>query len=199
MPETTTTNKVEFGLSNAHYAEVTVDESTNALTFGVPQRIPGATALTLDASGDLIRFKADDVDYYTNPNNQGYEGTLTLAMVPDEFKKTILGEEQTEGGVMIENANAQTKRFALMFEFQGDKKATRHIMYYCSANRSSIGSTTKDSGEPNTTDLSIVVSPRPDNGEVKAKTSTATSDAIYQAWYTKVYEKATETTEPVQG
>ena len=190
----TAKNKVEFGLRNAHYAVVTVDESTNELTFGVPQRIPGATALTLNASGDLIRFKADDVDYYTNPNNQGYEGTLTLAMVPDSFKKDILGEEETEGGVMIENADAKTKRFALLFEFQGDKKAARHIMYFCSANRPGIGSTTKDSGEPNTTELSIVVSPRPDDGTVKAKTSTSTKDEIYNAWYTKVYDKSTETT-----
>ena len=195
MPTTAAENKVEFGLRNAHYAEVTLDEVTNALTFGIPVRLPGATSLTLDASGDLIRFKADDVDYYTNPNNQGYEGTLTLARVPDSFKKAILGEEQTEGGVMVENADAQTKRFALMFEFQGDKKATRHVMFYCSANRSSVGSTTKDSGDPNTTDLSIIVSPRPDNNQVKAKSTTETTDEIYNAWYTKVYEKSSETTE----
>ncbi len=121
MPEAVE-NKVEFGLSNAHYAIVTVDEETNKLTFGTPEKLPGAVSLTLDASGDLVRFKADDVDYYTNPNNQGYEGNLTLALVPDKFKQEVFGEEKTEGGVMIERADAQTKRFALMFEFQGDKK-----------------------------------------------------------------------------
>lgn len=190
-------NKVEFGLSNTHYSIVTVDEETNALTFGTPERLPGAVSLTLDANGDLIQFKADDVDYYTNPNNQGYNGTLTLARVPDKFKQEILGEEKTTGGVMIESADAQTKRFALMFEFQGDKKRTRHVMYYCSANRPSIASTTKDSGEPNTTDLSVVVSPRPDTNVVKAKTTAGVTEAVYDSWYTKVYEKSSEA--PVQG
>ena len=57
--------------------------------------------------------------------------TLTLARVPDKFKQEVLGEEKTAGGVMIESADAQTKRFALLFEFQGDKKRTRHVMYYC--------------------------------------------------------------------
>lgn len=185
-------NKVEFGLSNAHYAIVTVDEETNVLTFGTPERLPGAVSLTLDANGDLIQFKADDIDYYTNPNNQGYNGTLTLARVPDKFKQDVLGEEKTESGVMIESADAQTNRFALMYEFQGDKKRTRHVMYYCSANRPSIASTTKDSGEPNTTDLSIIVSPRPDNNVVKAKTTAGVTTAVYDAWYTKVYEKADE-------
>lgn len=84
-----------------------------------------------------------------------------------------------------------------MFEFQGDKKRTRHVMYYCSANRPSVASTTKDGGEPNTTDLSIVVSPRPDTNVVKAKTTAGVTEAVYNAWYTKVYEKESET--PVQG
>lgn len=186
-------NKVEFGLRNTHYAIVTVDESTNELTFGTPERFPGSVSLTLDPSGDLIRFKADDVDYYTNPNNQGYEGTLTVARVPDKFRQEILGEEKTEDGIMIESADAQTKRFALMCEFQGDKKATRHVMYYCSANRPSVASTTKDSGDPNTTDLSIIVSPRPDNNVVKAKTTAGAAIAVYDEWYKKVYEKTAVT------
>lgn len=196
MPEAAE-NKVEFGLSNVHYAIVTVEEATNKLTFGTPERLPGAVSLTLDASGDLIRFKADDVDYYTNPNNQGYEGTLTLAIVPDKFKQEVLGEEKTTGGVMIESADAQTKQFALMFEFQGDKKRTRHLLYYCSANRPSVSSTTKDSGDPNTTDLSIISSPRPDTNIVRAKTTAGVTTAVYDAWYTKVYEKSSET--PVEG
>ena len=35
-----TENKVEYGLRNAHYAIVTVDEVTNAVTFGKPERLP---------------------------------------------------------------------------------------------------------------------------------------------------------------
>jgi len=185
-------NKVEFGLRNAHYAVVTLDEATNKLSFGTPVRIPGSVNLTLNASGDLVRFKADDIDYYTNANNQGYEGNLTLARVTDKFRQEILGEELTEGGVLVENADAQTRNFALMFEFQGDKKAIRHVVYYCSANRPSEASKTKDGADPNTTELSIVVGPRPDNNIVKAKTTVGVKDDIYNGWYTQVYEKDSE-------
>lgn len=182
-------NKVEFGLRNCYYAVVTVDES-GRITYGAPKKLPGAVSITFDKSGDLIRFKADDIDYYTNANNQGYEGTLTLARVPEDFRTEVLKEKKTEKGVLIENSDAQTANIALMFEFQGDVKATRHLLYYCSVNRPSVGSTTKDSGDPNTTELAMVASPRPSDNLVKASTSAGVDEETYNSWYTKVYEEA---------
>lgn len=182
-------NKVEFGLRNCYYAVVTVDES-GKITYGAPKKLPGAVSITFDKSGDLIRFKADDIDYYTNANNQGYEGTLTLARVPEDFRTEVLKEKKTEKGVLIENSDAQTANVALMFEFQGDVKATRHLLYYCSVNRPSVGSTTKDSGDPNTTELAMVASPRPSDNLVKASTSAGVDEETYNSWYTKVYEEA---------
>lgn len=182
-------NKVEFGLRNCYYAVVTVDES-GKITYGAPKKLPGAVSITFDKSGDLIRFKADDIDYYTNANNQGYEGTLTLARVPEDFRTEVLKEKKTEKGVLIENSDAQTANIALMFEFQGDVKATRHLLYYCSVNRPSVGSTTKDSGNPNTTELAMVASPRPSDNLVKASTSAGVDEETYNSWYTKVYEEA---------
>lgn len=182
-------NKVEFGLRNCYYAVITVDEG-GKITYGSPKRLPGAVSITFDKSGDLIRFKADDIDYYTNTNNQGYEGTLTLARVPEDFRTEVLKEKKTEKGVLIENSDAQTANIALMFEFQGDVKATRHLLYYCSVNRPSVGSTTKDSGDPNTTELAMVASPRPSDNLVKASTSAGVDEETYNSWYTKVYEEA---------
>lgn len=182
-------NNVEFGLRNCYYAVVTVDES-GKITYGAPKKLPGAVSITFDKSGDLIRFKADDIDYYTNANNQGYEGTLTLARVPEDFRTEVLKEKKTEKGVLIENSDAQTANIALMFEFQGDVKATRHLLYYCSVNRPSVGSTTKDSGDPNTTELAMVASPRPSDNLVKASTSAGVDEETYNSWYTKVYEEA---------
>lgn len=184
-------NKVEFGLRNCYYAVVTVDES-GKITYGAPKKLPGAVSITFDKSGDLIRFKADDIDYYTNTNNQGYEGTLTLARVPEDFRTEVLKEKKTEKGVLIENSDAQTANIALMFEFQGDVKATRHLLYYCSVNRPSVGSTTKDSGDPNTTGLAMVASPRPSDNLVKASTSAGVDEETYNSWYTKVYEESGE-------
>lgn len=182
-------NKVEFGLRNCYYAVVTVDES-GKITYGAPKKLPGVVSITFDKSGDLIRFKADDIDYYTNANNQGYEGTLTLARVPEDFRTEVLKEKKTDKGVLIENSDAQTANIALMFEFQGDVKATRHLLYYCSVNRPSVGSTTKDSGDPNTTELAMVASPRPSDNLVKASTSAGVDEETYNSWYTKVYEEA---------
>lgn len=161
-------NKVEFGLRNVHYAVITEGDD-GAITYGTPTKIPGAVSITMDKSGDMVRFKADDIDYYTAPNNQGYEGTLTIARTPDEFRSDVLGEEKTDGGVMIESADAKTKRIALP-----------------------ISSTTKDSGDPNTTELAIVASPRPDNNLVKTKTTETTTTQIYDNWYKKVYEEESE-------
>lgn len=184
-------NKVEFGLRNCYYAVITVDEG-GKITYGSPKRLPGAVSITFDKSGDLIRFKADDIDYYTNANNQGYEGTLTLARVPEDFRTEVLKEKKTEKGVLIENSDAQTANIALMFEFQGDVKATRHLLHYCSVNRPSFGSTTKDSGDPNTTELAVVASPRPSDNLVKASTSAGVDEETYNSWYTKVYEESGE-------
>jgi phi13 family phage major tail protein len=193
----TTENKVEFGLRNTHYAVVTVGED-GKLTFGTPKPIPGSVSLTLDKSGDMVKFKADDIDYYRSKNNQGYEGTLNIARVPDEFKIDVLGETKTADGVMIENADAKGNEFALLFEFQGDVKAVRHVMYYCSADRASVSSTTKDSGEPNTSDLAIIASPRPDTRNVKANTRNDVTQAVYDNWFVSVYE-VTETPETPEG
>lgn len=184
-------NKVEFGLRNCYYAVITVDEG-GKITYGSPKRLPGVVSITFDKSGDLIRFKADDIDYYTNPNNQGYEGTLTLARVPEEFRTEVLKEEKTDKGVILENSDAQVANIALMFEFQGDVKATRHLFYYCSVNRPSVGSATKDSGEPNKTELSLVASPRPTDNLVKASTAAGVDETTYNSWYTTVYEKLGE-------
>ena len=190
----TAENKVEFGLRNAHYAVITEseEEGETTITYGTPVNLPASVTLSMDPSGDMIRFKADDVDYYTNSNNQGYEGTLTVARETDQFRQDVLGDEKTTGGVLVENADTQSKPFALMFEFQGDKKAIRHVLYYCTASRPNVGSTTKDSGDPNTVDISIVASPRPSDNMVKAKTTPGVENTIYDSWFNKVYEKSSE-------
>lgn len=188
MPE----NKVTFGLKNAHYVKITFGED-GSITYGTPKALPGSTELSLDPRGDMTEFYADDMLYYSASNNQGYDGTLTLANIPEEFAIDILGEEKdTDDAVMTEKATATGSYFALMFEFAGDIKEIRHVMYYCSASRPSIGSSTKtDSVEPNTNELTFIASARPGDYKVKTKTTTTTPDNIYNNWYNAVYDKAT--------
>ncbi|MED2522301.1 phage tail protein, partial [Bacillus thuringiensis] len=144
---------------------------------------------------DLIEFYADDMLYYAASNNQGYDGTLSIATIPEKFAIDALGEELDEtDGVLNELADAKGKPFALLFEFDGDVNATRHVMYNCSASRPTLASKTKtSSAEPNTNELKFVSSPivlvpggRP---MVKTKTTAKTTQAIYNDWYKKVYVK----------
>ena len=183
-------NKITYGIKNVHYAKITFG-TDGKMTYATPVALPGATEISLAAKGDMVEFYADDMLYYSASNNQGYDGKLTLANIPQIFATDILGEENdTTDNVITEKADAVGSYFALMFEFTGDVKAIRHVMYYCSASRPDLKSTTKsDKSDPNKAELDFKASARPTDYAVKAKTTTTTSDTIYNAWYTKVYEK----------
>lgn len=181
------TNKVKYGLKNVHYAEIT--EDNGEIEYGTPKRIPGAVEIALEPRGDQIEFYADDMLYYSVGNNQGYEGTLDVAIITEEFRTDILGEKETEDGVLVESTEDSGKSFALLFEFDGDKKATRHVLYRCSASRPEVSGETKDdSPEPQTDELSFVSSARAGDYRVKASTSTKTDSVIYNDWYDEVYD-----------
>ncbi|WP_099329107.1 major tail protein [Clostridium paraputrificum] len=183
-------NKVTFGLKNAHYSVIT--ESEEGINYGTPTPIPGSVEISLDPRGDMSEFYADDILYHSEGNNQGYDGTLTIANIPEKFAVECLGEVlDEEDKVITEKSNSIGKKFALMFEFDGDVKAIRHVLYCCSANRPTITSSTKtNTKEPNTNELVFVSSPRATDLRVKSRTSTLTPKSIYDNWYKKVYEKA---------
>lgn len=188
MPE----NKVQFGLKNAHYSVIT-EAADGTQTYGVPVAIKGSVELTLDPKGDTSDFYADDVLYYTTVSNQGYETTLTIASLPVEFKTDVLGEvlEGTDQ-VLTENSFVNPRKIAFMFEFDGDQKATRHVLYNCTVNRPSLGGATRtETAEPKTQELTMTASPRSIDGVVKRSTTADTPDTVYDAWYTAVYTPAT--------
>ena len=180
-------NKVKFGLKNAHYAKVTFDED-GSVTYAKPVRLPGAVSLSMDPEGENENFYADDIVYYVINNNSGYEGDLELALIPEEFLKDILHEEEDDNGVLAENSNNSFERFALLFEFTGDQNAIRHVLYCCSATRPSMeGETAEDEREVQTETLTITATALA-NGYVKAKTSVNTTKEVYDKWYETVYE-----------
>ena len=189
-------NKVKFNIKNVHYAKLTKDAETGAITFATPVAMPGAVSLSLDPNGEPSVFYADGYAYYTISNNMGYEGDLELAMVPESFRTDVLKEELDENSVLIENANVETENFALLFEFDGDQRKIRHVLYNCAASRPGIESqTTEEEVEVQTETLSITASPLA-NGYVKAKTGDDTTDAVYQDWYSAVYLPAGEAPDP---
>lgn len=184
-------NKVKFNICNVHYALQTIAED-GTVTFGTPVAMPGAVSLSLDANGEPSNFYADGYAYYTISNNMGYEGDLELAMVPESFRTDVLKEELDSNKVLVENANVETANFALLFEFDGDIKKIRHVLYNCAASRPSIESqTNEDEVEVQTETLSLTATPLA-NGYVKAKTGDDTTDTVYADWYKAVYLPSAE-------
>ena len=179
-------NKVKFNICNVHYALITVDDD-GEVTFGTPVAMPGAVSLSLEPNGEPSNFYADGYAYYTISNNMGYEGDLELAMVPESFRTDVLKESLDDNSVLVESANVETANFALLFEFDGDVKKIRHVLYNCSAARPNIESTTNEEEiEVQTETLAITAAPLA-NGYVKARTGDSTTDTVYTGWYSSVY------------
>lgn len=179
-------NKVKFGLKNVYVAPLTETDG-GIVSFGTPRAIPGAVNLSLPPVGETTPFYADDIEYFTSITNNGYEGTLELALVPDWFKQQYLGETVDANFVQIEHADVQPARFAMMFEFNGDKRKTRHVLYNCKASRPNLeGETKQNNTTPKTETMPIIVKPLPDM-TVKARTNEKTPDTTYNGWFDNVY------------
>ncbi|MFO3714806.1 major tail protein [Oribacterium sp. P9] len=191
-------NKVKFNICNVHYALQTIGDNGD-VSFDTPVPMPGAVSLSLDANGEPSNFYADGYAYYTISNNMGYEGDLELALIPESFRTDVLKETLDTNKVLVENANVETANFALLFEFDGDVKKIRHVLYNCAASRPSIESqTNEDEIEVQTETLSVKATPLA-SGYVKAKTGDDTTEKTYADWYKAVYlpAAATEATSDV--
>ena len=180
-------NKVKYNIKNAHYAKQNETED-GTITFETPVPIKGAVSVSFDANGDITPFYADGIQYYVSAANNGYEGDAEFALIPDQFREDILKEQKDEKGVLHEvSETGDTQKFAFLFEFDGDQKAIRRVLYNCTATRPSIESDTKEENiEPGTETITISNSPLP-NGRVKAQTTVDTDKTTYDGWYKTVY------------
>lgn len=191
-------NKIKYGLKSVYYAKATIS-STGSATYSTPVALPGAVNLSLAPQGDTTKFYADNIAYWTGVSNTGYEGDLELARLPESFKTDILGYKRDANDMLFEDANANPEHFALLFQFEGDQKATRHVMYNCVATRAdSAGSTKNESIEPQTETVSIncasiYVSTLGADGMdiVKGESATSTDTSTYNNWFSTVYVPAT--------
>lgn len=158
-------------------------------TYDAPIKLPGAVSLSLEQQGELTPFYADGIKYYVAASNGGYEGDLELAMITDEFREKILGEEKDANGVLIENANVEAKEFALGLQIDGDTEPTLFWFYNCTATRPNLeAKTTSDSKEPDTDTVSISCAASAD-GTVRAKSTKESYERVKDKWFTEVYKK----------
>ena len=185
--------KVKYGLKNCYYALATIADDGTA-TYGTPKRLPGAVALTMDPAGESTNFYADDSVYFSVAGANGYTGTLEIAIITDSFREEALGETKVDG-VYIESGVGSSQPFALLFEFQSDENAIKHVLYNVTASRPSISGNTKgETVEVSTDTLNLTAATIHNAALNKDITKARVADdtaAAYSTWYTSVYQPAT--------
>lgn len=188
MPETVA-NKIKFGLSKCYYAVKGVSG------YGTPVAMPGAVSISLPPQGELYKFYADNIEYYRSPVNNGYEGDLELALIPDSFRQDVLQEDlDSTDKVLVEKVLNSAVEFALGFQVEGDQDSPRFWFYNCVATRpDATGSTKENSIQAKTEKIKISTSPTED-GYVRVRTTKDTPTATYDAWFTEVWEPASAVT-----
>ena len=184
-------NKIKYGISNVYYA-IGTPGTNNTMTYSAPVAFPGAVSLSLEPQGDNVPFYADNVIYWVGNGNTGYQGDFEVARVIDSFKEDVLGMIKDGKNVLVEDMNAPAVHFALLFQFEGDVKATKHIMYNCTCTRASdAGSTKNESIEPQTETLTItatsIYSAALDTEIVKAEANESSDSTTYSGWTSTVY------------
>lgn len=182
-------NKVQFNLKNVHYA--IIETSGEAVSWKTPVKVEGAVNLALEQQGELSKFYADGIVYWKTASNNGYEGDLEMALIPDQMLQEVWGMiKEADDNVIVENAFVQPKPFALLFQIDGDASERLYCLYNCAATRPGIASkTNEETKEPQTQKCTVSATPLED-GRVMAKTSDDTSPEVKAAWFQKVYEKA---------
>lgn len=182
------TNKITYGIEQVYYAKATDDGAGN-LTYASPVPIPGARSISLSSSGENTKWYADNIVYFSGENNNGYEGDLVVAMLPDSFRTDILGEEADTNSVTFEKSDAKNAEFALLFQFEGDANAVRHCFYRCTASRASVTSATVESSiTPQTETINLTAMARISDKLVKSRCDETAAPTQYAGWYTAVYE-----------
>lgn len=183
--------KIKYGISHCFYSVATI-ASNGSATYGTPKAIPGAVNLSLDAQGDTNKFFADNIVYWTSVANNGYEGDLEVALLPDDFYKDVLGFKADHNSVLYEDAGAAPVHFALTFQVETDTGPKRVVLYNCVATRPTLESSTKeDAIEPQTETVSItattIYNASVDKDIVRASCTTSQSTQ-YNSWNSTIYQ-----------
>lgn len=176
-------NKVRYGLKNVHVCAIT--ENAGAITYNTPVAWKGAKSLTLDPEGDTNTYYADNTAYFTTNTNNGYSGSLEMSEIPEEIEKMIFNTVTTEEGNLAEDANVLPNNVALMFQFEGDVSATKHIFYKVVFARPTVeGETKEESTDPTTTSMDITAVPVEQGDHQWVKSKCRKGDTNYESFFT---------------
>lgn len=147
--------------------------------------------LSLDIAGDATDFYADNVLYYQAIANNGYTGSVEIAKVPDQMLKEVFGFTETTSHVLQESADAEPKRVALLFQFEGDQSKECYALYNCLLKRPGYsGATISGTKEPATQSMDLTAAPSTDPtifGKITGRTTTQTTTSVVNTWFTTVH------------
>lgn len=194
--------KVKFGIRNLHLYKLTetTDASGNVTSsYSSGDNFPGVTELSLSVQSDEPDpFYADDSVYYQPAAMaKGYDGTLTVAMLPPAIRTKFLNFIKDQDDTIIEVDSTERVYFAMAFENQTDEQPIKKVFYKCSFGLPEVSaSTIEDSKTPATEAIPIKVIPTAEkfaytNGagatvttSVVSGTADSSSDAaVYANWY----------------
>lgn len=179
-------DKVKFGIKNVHVFPI--ENVVNGVpTYGTSIPVPGAVSFSLDAQGDIEPFYADNIVYYQSSANNGYEGDLEIALIPDDVWTQIFGYVADANGVITESASIEGKAFAMTFEEDGDQTGTKFVLYNCTATRPSRElNTIEETKTPTTQTMTVSAAPLA-SGSVLAMTTATTPEGVKATWHESVY------------
>lgn len=194
--------KVKYGIRNLHLYKLTetTDASGNvSSSYSSGDSFPGVTELSLSVQSDEPDpFYADDSVYYQPAAMaKGYDGTLTVAMLPPAIRTKFLNFIKDQDDTIIEVDSTERVYFAMAFENQTDEQPIKKVFYKCSFGLPEVSaSTIEDSKTPATEAIPIKVIPTAEkfaytNGSgvtvttsVVSGTADSSSDAtVYANWY----------------
>lgn len=179
-------SKVKYNLKNVHWAVAT--ESGYSTTVNAWE---GAVSISWEPQGEDYVFYADGVAYFEYHTNNGYEGELECALIPEAFKTAVLGESLDTNNNLVELDDSAVTKFALGFQIDGDVKDNFYWFYNCTASRPTVAGQTKEENiEVNTETITITSRPDPritvdDAHPVKVKSGDA-STATATTWFASV-------------
>lgn len=184
-------SKVRFGLKNVHYALLT-EGTTNS--WATPVAVPGAVSIDLSSESSATPFYADNVTYYQTFADNGYSGTLEMAMIPDAMLTDVWGYSiDGTSKVLYESSGVQPKPFALLFQVETDDDEQKYAFYRVvpSSKPTQGSSTVEDTVTPGTQTfdfnaLPLVTGTTNQIGLISGRTTDATTTTVSEQWFTTV-------------
>lgn len=177
-----------IGVQQLHIAEVKSD-TTSQSTFGTPTPVPSVISIDITDNTENVTFYSDDVIEQVIPAFSGKEVTIELGYLTHEIEAMISGNKY-ENGVFVQDSNAISKEYALLFRAPMSKGGYQYVCLYKGV-LSREGSTYKgkeESIESSNVTLNGVFMPLLSNGKVAAKANSEDAGAktFTDKWFTAV-------------